>query len=92
MGIFFESLMVHDLRVYAQSLHASGVYHLRDMKARKKIDAIIEFRDDSWIGFEAKLSHHNINQAAANLLRVSAGVTREPSELIVVIPQDPAYQ
>lgn len=85
MGIFFESLLVYD-----QLPHTRGIYHLRDMKARKKIDAIIEFRDDRWIGFEAKPSHHNIDQAAAN--RVSAGVTCEPSELIIVIPQGPAYQ
>ena len=92
LGILFEAQLVHDLRVYAQALRARGVFHLRDMKGREEIDAIVELRDGSWVGFEAKLSHNEVDAAAAHLLRVAKKVSSPPSALIVVIPSGPAFQ
>lgn len=92
LGILFEAQLVHDLRVYAQALRARGVFHLRDMKGREEIDAIVELRDGSWVGFEAKLSHNEVDAAAAHLLRVAKKVSSSPAALIVVIPSGPAFQ
>lgn len=92
MGIFFESLMVHDLRVYGGAMRARGVYHYRDMKGRDELDAVLELRDGSWMGFEAKLSHKDIDAAAANLTRVAAKIEQPPAALAVVVPTGPAYQ
>lgn len=92
LGILFESLVVHELRVYAQSIRARGVFHLRDGKGRLEIDAIIESRSGDWIGVEAKLSHLSVDEAAANLLRVASHIERSPSALVVVIPSGPVVR
>lgn len=91
-GMFFESQLVHDLQVYAQHARARGVFHLRDMKGRDEIDAVVELRDGRWAGFEAKLSHQQVDDAAAHLVKVAKKIDREPSALIVVIPTGPAFQ
>ena len=83
---------MHDLRVYAQALRARGVFHLRDMKGREEIDAVVELRDGSWVGFEAKLSHNEVDAAAAHLKHVAAKLSSPPAALIVVIPSGPAFQ
>ncbi|MHC2799276.1 uncharacterized protein ACUXA5_001582 [Corynebacterium hesseae] len=92
LGILFEAQLVHDLRVYAQALRARGVFHLRDMKGREEIDAVVELRDGSWVGFEAKLSHNEVDAAAAHLKHVAAKLSSPPAALIVVIPSGPAFQ
>lgn len=92
LGIFFESLVVHDLRIYAQHLRARGVYHLRDMKGREEIDAIVELRDGRWVGIEVKLSHTAVDSAAANLLSTAAKIVPTAAALIVVVPTGPAFQ
>nr|WP_237559138.1 DUF4143 domain-containing protein [Corynebacterium renale] len=92
LGIFFESLVVHDLRIYAQHLRARGVYHLRDMKGREEIDTIVELRDGRWVGVEVKLSHTAVDSAAANLLSIAAKIVPPAAALIVVVPTGPAFQ
>lgn len=91
-GMFFESQAVHDLRVYSQHLRARGVFHLRDSKGRDEIDIVVELRDSGWLGFEVKLSHHNVDAAAEHLQRVATKVEQPPCALAVVIPSGPAYQ
>ncbi|AWB85151.1 ATP-binding protein [Corynebacterium liangguodongii] len=93
-GMFFESQLVHDLNVYAQHLRARGVFHLRDMKGREEIDAVIGLRDGRWVGFEAKLSHQQVDAAAAHLLAAAGkiDIDKEPAALIVVIPSGPAFR
>jgi predicted AAA+ superfamily ATPase len=53
MGLFFESLVMRDLRVYAESLGAR-VFHYRD-SSNLEIDAIVERFDGNWIAAEIKL-------------------------------------
>ncbi|MFP7665630.1 MAG: ATP-binding protein [Corynebacterium pyruviciproducens] len=92
LGIFFESLVVHDLRVYAQALRSRGVFHLRDTKAREEIDAVVELHDGRWLGFEVKLSHHAIDGAAAHLKAAAAKVVPEAAALLVIVPTGPAFR
>lgn len=92
LGFLFESLVVHDIRVYAQAIGARGVFHYRDSKGRDEIDVIVEDADGGWIGCEVKTSHQHIDSAAHNLLRVSADIERAPAALVVVIPTGPAYR
>ncbi len=92
LGIIFESLAVHDLRVYAQALRSRGVYHLRDVKGRLEIDAIVENADGDWIGCEMKLSHHGVDKAAKQLLHVAAHIESPPAALVVIIPTGPVVQ
>ena len=55
LGLLFESLVVRDLRVYAQGLDAN-VYHYRD-NTGLEADAIVQRRDGAWAAFEVKLGH-----------------------------------
>ena len=43
LGAFFESMVIHDLRVYAQSADAR-VFHMRTWNDEREVDAIIECR------------------------------------------------
>ena len=64
-GFLFESLAVHDLRVYAQANDAK-VYHYHD-STELEIDAIVQKYNGDWCAFEIKLGTGQIEQAAANL-------------------------
>lgn len=92
LGILFEAQAVHDLRVVAQANRARGVFHLRDQKGREEIDAVIELSDGGWVGIEVKLSHTQVDEAAAHLVQVSSKVANAPVALIVVIPTGPVVQ
>ncbi len=86
LGFLFESLVVRDLRVYAQAMDAS-VFHYRD-SADLEADAIVERRDGAWAAFEVKLGQGAIDRAAESLLRVAARVDPErhgkPAVLAVI--------
>ena len=47
LGFLFESLVVRDLRVYAQTCEAS-VWHFRDSPGNE-IDAILDWGDNRWM-------------------------------------------
>ena len=67
LGLLFESLVVRDLRVYADATDAA-VYHYRDSDGLE-VDAIVESRDGTWGAFEVKLGTGQIDQAAAQLIK-----------------------
>ncbi|MCL2115033.1 MAG: DUF4143 domain-containing protein [Methanobrevibacter sp.] len=64
-GFLFESLVTHDLRVYAQANDAK-VYHYQDSYGLE-VDAIAEKYNGEWIAFEIKLGTGQIEEAARNL-------------------------
>lgn len=72
LGLLFESLVVRDLRVYADAIDAT-VSHYRDSDGLE-VDAIVEARDGTWGAFEVKLGAGQIDQAAENLLTFAAKV------------------
>lgn len=72
LGLLFESLVLRDLRVYADAVDAA-VHHYRDSDGLE-IDAVVEARDGTWGAFEVKLGTGQVDQAAANLLRFAAKV------------------
>jgi predicted AAA+ superfamily ATPase len=86
LGFLFESLVVRDLRIYAQALDAS-VFHYRD-STDLEADAIVELRDGRWAAFEVKLGQAAVERAAESLLRVAARVDSErhgePAALVVI--------
>ncbi len=95
-GLLFESLVVRDLRVYAQAADAD-VYHYRD-NTGLEIDAVISSHAGPWAAFEVKLGGDaRIEEASANLLkfrdRVDTGRAGEPAALGVVVGSGPyAYR
>lgn len=66
-GLLFESLVVRDLRVYAQALDAE-LWHYRD-ESDLEVDAIVTAQDGRWAAIEIKLGPGQIDAAAASLLR-----------------------
>jgi uncharacterized protein len=66
-GFLFESLVVHDLRVYAQANDAK-VYHYYDSTGLE-VDAIVQKYSGECCAFEIKLGTGQIDQAAKNLLK-----------------------
>jgi predicted AAA+ superfamily ATPase len=86
MGFLFESMVVRDLRVYAQGL-GGEVTHYRD-SGDLEVDAIVQTAE-SWGAFEIKLGgEKRIEEGAANLLRFKERIdtTRsgEPAVLAIV--------
>jgi predicted AAA+ superfamily ATPase len=69
-GFLFESMVVHDLRVYGQ-VNDAKVYHYRDSSGLE-VDCIVQKHNGDWCAFEIKLGTGEIETAAANLLRFAA--------------------
>ena len=71
-GFLFESMVVHDIRVYAQANDAK-VYHYRDAAGRE-IDIIVQKDDGTWCAFEVKLGTTEFDEAASNLIRLKESI------------------
>lgn len=70
-GLFFESLCVRDLRVYAEALDGN-VYHYRD-KNGLECDAVIHLKNGKYGLVEIKIGgDKNIEEASQNLLKLSS--------------------
>lgn len=86
-GLLFESLVVRDLRVYAQAFDGR-VKQYRDNKG-VEVDAIVETDDGRWAAFEIKLGQGRVQEGADSLQAFIAKVdtTRSgtPSALGVII-------
>ena len=67
-GFIFESLCLHDLKVYA-NVNDGKVYHYRDY-SNNEIDAILEM-DDKKIAIEIKLNSNQIDNAANHLININ---------------------
>jgi predicted AAA+ superfamily ATPase len=67
-GFLFESLVAHELRVYAQANDAK-VYHYRD-SSNLEVDAIVQKYNGDWLAFEVKLGTGQIEEAASNLKKL----------------------
>lgn len=87
MGLFFETMCVRDLRVYAESLDGE-VYHYRD-KSGLECDTVIHLRNGSFGLIEIKLGgDHLIEEGVANLKAFSAKIDtkkmKEPAFMMVL--------
>ena len=86
-GLLFESLVMRDLRVYAQTNDCRVSYFRNN--ASLEVDAVIERADGEWIAAEIKLGGEKlIEQGVRSLLRLRSKVDTdrmgEPSALIVI--------
>ncbi|WP_420464045.1 ATP-binding protein [Candidatus Palauibacter sp.] len=93
LGFLFESLVVRDLRVYAQATDAE-VFHYRE-KAGLEVDAIVQCNDGRWAAFEVKLGEGSADEGADNLLRLARKVDPdrmgEPTSLGVIVSSGYGY-
>lgn len=87
LGRLFESLVIRDLRVYAQRL-GGRVRQYRDNKGAE-VDAIVEADHGDWAAFEIKLGPGRVQEGAESLLRFVRKVdlerTGEPALLGVIV-------
>jgi len=96
MGLFFETLCVRDLRVFAESLNGK-VYHYRD-KNGLECDAVIHLRGGRYGLIEIKLGGQSlINDGAATLTALSNQIDtskmKEPAfKMILTATGDYAYR
>lgn len=94
-GFFFESMVVRDLRIYAQPLDAR-IEHYRDSNDLE-IDAIINCRDGRWGAVEVKLGGETAIEEAATALRkftrqVDTSRAGKPAMLMVVTAGGYGYE
>jgi predicted AAA+ superfamily ATPase len=75
LGLLFESLVLHDLRIYAEAAGAK-LYHYRDSNGIEA-DAIIEFRSGDWGAFEIKLGVGAVDEAAKSLIALADNIDYE---------------
>jgi predicted AAA+ superfamily ATPase len=86
-GLFFETLCMRDLRVYAESLNGN-VYHYRD-KSNLECDAVVHLRNGAYGLIEIKLGGDNlINEGAKTLKELADKLDttkmKNPSFLMVL--------
>lgn len=87
MGLFFETLCVRDLRIFADALDGQ-VFHYRD-KSGLECDAVIHLRNGRYGLVEIKLGGDRlINEGASNLLalvdKINTDKMKEPSFVMVL--------
>lgn len=83
-GILFESLAIHDLRIYTESL-GGKIYQFHENSTGKKADAILEFRDGEYAAAEIKLGFSRHKEAMKNLNEFSKVMTKKPKFMLVVV-------
>ena len=95
-GLLFESLVVRDLRIYAEA-HECDVFHHR-LDNGLEADAVVRRRyRGEWIAVEMKLAHtpEAIDAAARSLLRVAGAVDTgragHRAALAVITPSGYSY-
>ncbi|MYH52243.1 MAG: ATP-binding protein [Gemmatimonadetes bacterium] len=92
-GLLFESMVVRDLRVYAQASGAD-VYHYRD-NTGLEVDAIVDAGPGRWAAFEIKLGASRVDDGAKTLLRLADRVDTDrcgkPAALGVIVGSGYGY-
>ena len=89
-GFLFESLVAHELRIYAEAAGAS-CFHYREAEGRLEVDYILETRDGHWVGVEVKLGETDIDKAAASLAKLADRVSRPPKSLVIITATSLSY-
>jgi hypothetical protein len=93
LGFLYESLVIRDLRVYAQAADAQ-VLQYRD-NTGLEVDAVVETADGDWAAFEIKLGFGMADEGAASLLkfsqRVNAAKSGKPRALAVIVGSGYGY-
>lgn len=92
-GFLFESLVVRDLRIYAQANDAE-IRQYRD-NTGLEVDAVVQTAAGSWAAFEVKLGPKLVDEAAEQLLafanRVDTKICGQPAALGVIVGSGYGY-
>ncbi|MGE5318047.1 MAG: ATP-binding protein [Chloroflexota bacterium] len=86
-GFLFESLVTHNLRVYAQANDASVFYY--NDSSGLEVDAIVQKYNGDWAAFEIKLGIGAVEEASANLLKLMTTIdlnkVKAPKSLNIIV-------
>lgn len=87
-GLFFEDMVVRDLRVYAEALDGE-LYHYRDSSGLE-CDTVLHRRNGSYALLEVKLGGEDkINEGAASMIELANNIDTDkmpaPSFMVVII-------
>ncbi len=92
-GLLFESMVIRDLRIYAQAADAH-VFHYRE-KEGLEVDAIVEAADGRWAAFAIKLGERWVPEGMKSLNRLARRMEEsdheKPSALAVIVPSGYGY-
>ena len=80
-GLLFETLVVHDISVFASALKnasSSPVYYYRDADGLE-VDVIIELKDGRWAAIEIKLGEDKVADGISSLKRLRKKVALNPA-------------
>lgn len=83
-GLLFESLVIHDLRIYIESL-GGRIYQFKENTTGLEADAVLEFRGGDYALVEVKLGSLRVDDAIKNLLKVKALMEKPPIFMLVVV-------
>lgn len=87
LGLLFESLAIHDLKIYAEAI-GGRTYHYHD-DAGLEADVIVEKDNGDWLAFEIKLGFDQVEKGAASLLSLKKKMTdhgqRSPKALAILV-------
>lgn len=92
-GLLFESMVIRDLRVYADYHGAKVSYYLDS--SGLEADAIIHFVGGAWGAAEVKLNFEKVDEAAESLKKLADSVADtmpKPSFLMVITSGGYAYE
>jgi len=92
-GFLFESLVYHDLKMYARA-NGAEVSHYRDSTGLE-IDAIVQQAGGAWAAFEVKLGVGMLDEAATNLMKLNSVVDKSkiapPASLNIITGSGMSY-
>ncbi|MDR0854626.1 MAG: DUF4143 domain-containing protein [Clostridiales Family XIII bacterium] len=80
-GFLFESLVFHDMSVYA-SLNDASVSHYRDSYGNE-VDIIVEKGNGDFAAFEVKLGDKNLDEPARKLLDFAENVAMDKHKTLI---------
>ena len=80
-GLLFESLCIHDLRVFASCLPGAypGSLHYYGDSDGLEVDVVIELRDGRWAALEVKLGETKVPDGIKNIERLRKKVASNPA-------------
>ncbi len=94
MGLYFESLVIRDLRVYTD-LMEGNIYHYRDASGLES-DAVIHLHDGRYAIVDVKMADSESDLAAQNLLklknRIDIDQMKEPSFMAIITAGEYGYR
>lgn len=93
-GLFFEALVIRDLRIYAEVL-GGEIFRYKD-KSGLEIDAIIQIDNGRWGAVQVKMGSHLFDEAADKLKKFADKIDlsrmEAPSFLAIISATEYTYQ